>query len=368
MSTTSPKPTSTNAGKKLLVPPEEEFWKRYSPHHEAPLSGVTSVAVHALFIGLAILVVKFVKDKLSESEPPTVRVGKIVPGVGKGGKGGGGGGDPLGKKEGGPNLKDDRGEEKGSAPEDDLLKVLKQKELQPVQKEVLNMFPDTTPTGRDFVINPTDTVGKLAKLSKGIRNSIRRTVNPGVGQGGSGSGGGRDSGKGKGEGSGEGDGKGGNIINEREARVLRWSLLFKTNNGVHYARQLHDLGAIIAVPVAGMAGQYRVIDTKDLIKSPARGQIKDVSGINRIYWIDDRAPSVRSLAVALQWQTIPTEFVAFFPESLEKKLLRIEMAFARKKFGNLFTEGDIRQTRFDVVPKGGSYDVVVQDVIPKRGR
>ena len=27
------------------VPPEEKFWKHYSPHHEAPVSGVSSMAV-----------------------------------------------------------------------------------------------------------------------------------------------------------------------------------------------------------------------------------------------------------------------------------------------------------------------------------
>ena len=29
------------ATKKPLVPPDEKFWVRYSPHHEAPLSGVS---------------------------------------------------------------------------------------------------------------------------------------------------------------------------------------------------------------------------------------------------------------------------------------------------------------------------------------
>ena len=39
-----------------LLPPEEKFWQRYSPHSEAPLSGVTSAVVHVLFVGLLLLV------------------------------------------------------------------------------------------------------------------------------------------------------------------------------------------------------------------------------------------------------------------------------------------------------------------------
>ena len=30
-------------GKAALIPPEEKFWQRYSPHHEFPLSTVTSI-------------------------------------------------------------------------------------------------------------------------------------------------------------------------------------------------------------------------------------------------------------------------------------------------------------------------------------
>src|SRR5262245_50470153 len=40
---------------KGLIPPDERFWVRYSPHHELPLSGVSSFAVHALVIGLLLL-------------------------------------------------------------------------------------------------------------------------------------------------------------------------------------------------------------------------------------------------------------------------------------------------------------------------
>src|SRR5205085_2517874 len=51
----APKPAPT--AKKPLVPPEERFWVRYSPHHEFPWSTVSSVALHLIGAGLVALVV-----------------------------------------------------------------------------------------------------------------------------------------------------------------------------------------------------------------------------------------------------------------------------------------------------------------------
>src|SRR5262249_1601210 len=48
--------SSTPPAKKLpRTPPEEQFWKRYSPHGELPLSGVGSLALHALVVGTLVL-------------------------------------------------------------------------------------------------------------------------------------------------------------------------------------------------------------------------------------------------------------------------------------------------------------------------
>src|SRR5262249_33091891 len=51
-----PPMTVTTAGGKKQTLPDEQFWQRYSPHYEAPLSGVGSFAIHTLvIIVLAIL-------------------------------------------------------------------------------------------------------------------------------------------------------------------------------------------------------------------------------------------------------------------------------------------------------------------------
>ena len=37
------------------LPPEERFWKRYSPHHEFTLSSASSAVVHLLALGILAL-------------------------------------------------------------------------------------------------------------------------------------------------------------------------------------------------------------------------------------------------------------------------------------------------------------------------
>ena len=50
-------PSATVQKNHGLLPPEQRLWQRYSPHNEAPLSGVTSTVIHALVIGLLLLII-----------------------------------------------------------------------------------------------------------------------------------------------------------------------------------------------------------------------------------------------------------------------------------------------------------------------
>src|SRR5260221_8490553 len=67
MSTAPPAPPPTTNPNRLLVPPEEKFWQRYSPHNEAPLSGVSSFAFHVLVIPL-LLLIAWVASKVNEDD------------------------------------------------------------------------------------------------------------------------------------------------------------------------------------------------------------------------------------------------------------------------------------------------------------
>jgi hypothetical protein len=125
----------------------------------------------------------------------------------------------------------------------------------------------------------------------------------------------------------------------QQQRTLRWTLAFDTRDGAEYARQLDALGAILAVP--DKADQYRVI--RDLKQRPARGEVEDLSKIQRIFWVDNKPESIRTLAKALQLRPVPDRIIALFPEKVEQELLKKELAYRGLK------EADIRQTRFKVV-------------------
>src|SRR5262245_33626219 len=79
--------------KKARIPPEEKFWQRYSPHHEAPLSGASSFFLHIGALGLGLLIVLYGKH-LAESNK-SIPVDAVAFGSA------GGGGDPSGAPDGG---------------------------------------------------------------------------------------------------------------------------------------------------------------------------------------------------------------------------------------------------------------------------
>jgi hypothetical protein len=138
-------------------------------------------------------------------------------------------------------------------------------------------------------------------------------------------------------------------MEEKRIRMDRWVLNFETRDGGHdYARQLDALGAIVAVPQPD--GRYLVI--RDLKQRPAQGKIEEIP-IQRVFWVDNKPESVRSLAQALQLERVPPWIAAFFPEEFEQELLRKERAFKNRR------EEDIRRTYFQVERKGPGYAPVV---------
>jgi hypothetical protein len=190
----------------------------------------------------------------------------------------------------------------------------------------------------------TEAIGRFAKVDRDARKQLFQGIGPSKGEGGSGSGGGKGAGKGKGEGDLVGDGKG--KLSVRQKRILRWVMMFNTVNGNDYLSQLRSLGAILAVPQP--EGGYMVV--RDLARLPANGAKEDLNTIHRIFWIDDKHDSVRSLAMALRLPYQPPHIVAFFPEKLEQELLKKELAYRGKK------EEEIKETRFKVQRAGAGYE------------
>jgi hypothetical protein len=124
---------------------------------------------------------------------------------------------------------------------------------------------------------------------------------------------------------------------------LRWTLVLNTGDGKEYARQLGVLGAIIAVP-EGQGGDFRFY--RDLTKRPVKGEVEDVAKIKGIYWVDDKADSVKGLCHVLGIEPVPEYFVAFFPAALEENFARLQREYLKEKHPGK-TVADVISTRFE---------------------
>lgn len=330
-----------------VAPPEESVWVRYSPHHELPLSGVSSIAVHVIVLVLLILSAWLAyrfgwndKDKSLPIEAVTI---------------GGGGGSPDGVGSG-PGQKQPGSTEAVEDPhEKDRNPATPQPDkLNPVEASKLTLPEIKDPDVRRLIERGSEAVVSINKLNEDTRARLAKGLRSGEGQGGGGRDGGKDRGTDKGQGDQKGPGKGSGTLTQREKRVLRWVMVFNTANGEDYARQLHALGAILAIPDPREKDHHFVI--RNLLQRPAQPQPEELSEIKRIYWVDSKPDSVDRLAKALQLRQFPGHFVAFFPESLEEKLLKMELDRARGK-----TEDDIAETKFEIRRSGTSYQPVLVD-------
>jgi hypothetical protein len=337
-----------------LIPPEEQFWKRYSPHGEAPLSVAGSFAVHALAVGGLMLFAVYLASlfyKPTRSLPiDPVRLEL-----------GGGGGKPGGSGDGpGIGQGNDVGEKA-----DENVPGEENAERRPAlaPAELAKIKESFAPTDVRL-IEKSETGKALARMDEGLANKLRDGLNPGRGKGGAGSGGGKGTGKGTGEGAGTGPGRG--TLNKREKRNLRWHLKFPRSSGVQHLAELRGLGAIIAFPVGGgRDARWKVI--RD-VRPGGKVLDEDVSTINRMYWIYDKPEMVISTlsALAVRLHVVPAQVIIFMPVELENQLLEMERGYVERVLKRTYDEDRIEDTSFAVVPTGtGKYKTEVISVIMK---
>jgi hypothetical protein len=341
-----------------LIPPEEQFWKRYSPHSEAPLSLAGSIALHLLAGGVLVLFAVWLASlfiKTSRNLP--VEPVRLDLGGGGGKKSGSGNNPGIG------DLKEDvpeKGEDNVKIP--GLENVPKLPELTQVQKK--DWAEKFDPADYRIIEESNNPNARaLADLEVGLRKKLSDGLRPGKGEGGPGKDGGKDKGKGTGTGPGEGAGKA--TLTQREKRMLRWHMRFTAANGPEYLSQLRSLGAILAIPVneGGPTKEYKLV--KDL-NPPAKLVSEDLSQMKRIYWIDDKPKSVQDIMQALGLNMNPSRFVAFMPQELEDDLYRMEKNYVQNVLRVKFNEDKIDETHFQVVFKGGKYRPELQSVTLKR--
>jgi hypothetical protein len=339
MTSTLPTPDSTSRPQdQKLVPPDERFWQRYSPHGELPLSGASSLAVHLLIFGLLLLSawLAFAVFRHASRALPVDAVrlepGGKLPGAGDV-QGAGNGLIEGGKAENAvPNPIADAGEQRPPLPEN----AQTGRPIQFDEKELRRRIPANA-----LVFD------RLHEANQRIRGT----------EGPSGPGGGK-----AGEGDGPGAGKQGKgKLAEQRDRMLRWSLLFDTQNGRDYVAQLNGLGAILAVPVGKDENKPDFKIIRDLKARPAKLLDEDIGKIKRIYWLDDKPQSVGDVMTVLGVKAKPSYFVAFMPEELENKLLKLEKAYLDKHHKGR-TERDILETLFRIKRIDKRYELEVTDL------
>jgi hypothetical protein len=312
-------------------PPADTFIARYSPHHELPVSGASSISIHALVIVVAALsafgVFRFWKGAAPVELEPVI--------VGDGGDG----------RVEGPGIKGDvvgppsaEAVAPGTSPETKPQPAARPDPLfRPSPVPVPTVKDDANPEQL-----PAATLAALREADRRLRDKLvaglgqSNQPGPGLGQ----------QGDGPGAGLGNRPGPAGNV---RGRRVERWTMLFSTSGGPDYVRQLAALGAILGV----RRPDGSVLVIRDLRRGAAGGKVEDVSQIRRIFWADDNPESVASLAEALGISPAPAQIISFFPESLEQELLRKELAFQGKN------EEQIEETVFRIGFRAGKPDIRV---------
>ncbi len=238
-----------------LVPPDERFWQRYSPHAEFPLSSAGSIALHFLVFGVLALMAwlgAILFSHSSRSLPvEAVRLDLGGGGGNRHGQGDGSNNGPAPQEVGQPN----EGSTENSQPDD----------IQAPKK--INVKPDPK-TKPQFDTDPQRVLQQessdSAQVFRRLRERAAQIQMPGSkpsgrGQGGTGSGGGSGGGQGSGVGDARGEGHG--TPTQREKRMLRWVMWFNTNSSADYVAQLRGLGAILAIPVREEADRvdYKIV-------------------------------------------------------------------------------------------------------------
>jgi hypothetical protein len=326
-------------------PPDEKFWVRYSPHHECILSGLSSITLHALVVGLLFLSwFIFTLARTSEEyRPPRMDVVTLPAG------GEPGGGTPGGPSEGVENV-DSVQANKAKIPE---IKI------QPPKTNVLEVAPTTA---KDTIGEATDPfqgldaeASKLFKTKEEAKKPPRtasKTPSQKRGTGGLGTEG---TGTGFGPGTGPGTGLGGlNGPTKQQIFAQRWQFNFTGTPQEHVAKLA---AAGVYLGVFDQTGRfYRVADLK---RRPARLVPENIYKFkDAVQYRNTDAASLLGLQVELRLSFTPVMALVLVPRQREEELASVEAAHAQQQGRN---PDQIRKTYFDFRPAGNRFVPVVID-------
>jgi hypothetical protein len=311
------------------LPPDEQFWEKYSRNFEFPLSSFGSIAAHVMVVGLFLLFVKFMNSDRDKVSPP-IRAMVVGDGEAKGdGTSGSGGGNPN--------------EASQSEPMEPVPPV-PEEQLKEIQSNVVEWAPD-------LKLDP-ETVKMLANSPefdkfKQLNDDLRKRLLEGLK---------RDKGKGnqlgKGNDGSEGTGQTGKGDAETAGeRSLRWDLIFQDyKRGSEYLEQIAELKGKIIYPLP--PNWERCVVLSDF-RPGAKGQETDLKSITEMYYICSDPRQVDVIVDALEMKQAPPYYVLLLPKEVEDHLSALETSFKNRK------SSEIRQTTFKFVKRDGKLVPIV---------
>jgi hypothetical protein len=341
-----------------LLPPDETFWQRYSPHHELPLAGMTSLFAHGMVIGLIVLaaLLMMFNWESDAGKPPTmdvVQISGLGDGMGGAGAEPGAPGDaqPM-QKEYVPNLMKDPPE--ASADAIPNLKEAPKKEFQ---------VPEITPVKpANDIENLLNNLEKEAndQAKKESAKGTAKLVPPGTGnpkgvggQGGSGGGPGKGV-KGPGLGSG---GPLGRKATNAEIYAMRWEFNLESSTASggqkEHVAKLTAMGVIVAfIDANGTAHFVQDLRRRPVsLKPGSMDKYKD-----SVQWKNTSPDSVFHLAKELRLPFMPIMEIILLPKDREQLIADEETRFAQSAGRD---PKSIQKTWFDFRLRNGVYEPVV---------
>jgi hypothetical protein len=329
------------------LPPDEKFWQRYSPHHEMPLSGMTSLFAHALVVGVLLFAGYLVSLRWhgEADKPPRMDVVMI--------EGGPGDLEGIGGPEGLPGQSERTELTPSVAPERPMTAV----ESSPLQFDdapTVELFvpAETRPSEtKDSLSEQLDKIAKEASQAVAAKKTAAGTNNPkGVG----GKGGIGDApGPGKGK-TGTGKGLGGPPGKLTQQQIYAWRWRFELlGSGKEHADKLAAVGVVLVVP--DQQGQFWII--RDFRRRPVNLQKENVEKYrDAVTWKNTDQRSMFELARELQLPFVPQFVVMLLPKDREQQMARAEAAFAQQQRRDLLK---VQATHFDFLLRGDSFEPVV---------
>lgn len=330
------------------APPEERFWKRYSPHQELPLASAASVVLHGLALVCILLAGMALAFRWHDeaSQPPQLEVGFVeAPGGDGGGPNGGTPGTPGQPTEAVSPVEPKTPAFTASVP---LPSVSPFKVAPPENEDPLPPLPTVDAKSQaEAVANAARQIQE--KVNAANAAAAAANVKPGAG----GTGG---SSTGPGTGGGEpGIGPGGvggpRSASKAEIRSRRWSF-----NLLGSPKEVVEKQILIGVTSGFTTPNGDLWLIKDLKRRPVEVHRENPEKFkDAVQWFNRLPSSIGPLARELGLPP-PPQFVMLLPKDREQKMADAEMAFTQDRGRDI---SKVQKTWFDFRIRGGMVEPVV---------